>query len=190
MPITINGSGSVVGLTAGGLPDATVTPADLTQPLTFGTVQAATGTSVDFTGIPSWVKRITLMFDGVSTNGTSLPLIQLGDSGGIEATGYTGVTYTVVAASSATIAYSVGFTLAPTSNWLATALVYGSYTLSLMNVATNTWAIQGTIGRPDGVYVFGAGGTKSLSATLDRIRLTTTNGTDTFDAGTINILYE
>jgi hypothetical protein len=30
----------------------------------------------------------------------------------------------------------------------------------------------------------------SLSGTLDRIRLTTVNGSDTFDAGSINIIYE
>jgi len=55
--------------------------------ITSGTAVASTsGTSIDFTGIPSWVKRITVMFDVVSTNGSAIILIQLGDSGGIETT--------------------------------------------------------------------------------------------------------
>jgi len=50
-----------------------------------GTAVASTsGTSIDFTSIPSWVKRVTVMFAGVSTNGTGSYLIQIGDSGGIE----------------------------------------------------------------------------------------------------------
>ena len=56
--------------------------------ITSGTAVASTsGTSIDFTGIPSWAKRITVMFNGVSTNGTSQQLIQIG-SGSVNATGY------------------------------------------------------------------------------------------------------
>lgn len=68
--------------------DANVTPAKLSQPLTQGTSQASTsGTAIDFTGIPSWVKRITVMFSGVSTNGTSVPQIQVG-AGSVTTSGY------------------------------------------------------------------------------------------------------
>ena len=66
---------------------STYTP---TAKIVSGTSVASTsGTSIDFTSIPSWVKRITVMFDGVSTNGTSNLQVQIGDSGGIENTGYT-----------------------------------------------------------------------------------------------------
>jgi len=70
-------------------------------PLVSGTSQASTsGTSIDFTGIPSWVKRITVMFNGVSTNGTSNKQIQLGDSGGFETTGYLGASVQLTDAAS------------------------------------------------------------------------------------------
>jgi hypothetical protein len=54
----------------------------------------------------------------------------------------------------------------------------------------NIWAASVAAGSPaSNCCVFG-GGSVTLSGTLDRVRITTVNGTDTFDAGTINILYE
>ena len=151
--------------------------------LTSGTAVASTsGTSIDFTSIPSWVKRITVMFAGVSTNGTSVMLIQLGDSGGIENTGYLG------AGSTATVYanYTAGFGLSGTQ---AAARVYhGGLTINL--IGSNSWACYGVTGLSDQTSMNLTGGTKALSGTLDRIRITTVNGTDTFDAGTINILFE
>jgi hypothetical protein len=151
--------------------------------LTSGTAVASTsGTSIDFTSIPSWVKRITVMFAGVSVSGTSVMLIQLGDSGGIENTGYlgTGSTATVYAN------YTAGFGLSGTQ---AAARVYhGGLTINL--IGSNSWACFGVTGLSDQASINLTGGTKTLSATLDRIRITTVNGTDTFDAGSINILYE
>ena len=156
------------------------------------TAKASTsGTFVDFTGIPSWVKRITVTLNGVSTSGISVPLIQLGDSGGIENTGYTGTAASIFSAANPGIsAMSAGFSLAQVANWTAAGIVYGSYTLTLVTASTNTWAIQGQVGRPADTTIHVIAGTKSLSATLDRIQLIATNGTDTFDAGSINILYE
>jgi hypothetical protein len=158
--------------------------------MTLATAQNSTsGTSIDFTGIPSWVKRITVMFDGVSTSGTARVAVQLGDSGGIETTGYASGSYYLQST-------GAGGLLTNTTSWAvywdaAAALRHGAMTICLLNASTNTWTsthnfvVDETV---DGC-VFGAG-TKSLSSTLDRIRITTTNGTDTFDAGTINILYE
>ena len=61
------------------------------QRIVRGTAVASTsGTSIDFTGIPAWVERITVMFSGVSGSGTSNFLLQIGDAGGIENTGYSG----------------------------------------------------------------------------------------------------
>lgn len=154
--------------------------------LVSGTAQNSTsGTSIDFTGIPSWVKRITVMFSGVSTNGTSLALIQLGDSGGIENTGYLGRISDVTTAVNA---FSSGFTLF--SDNANTSIYHGQATLSLLNSASNLWVESSILGRSDNQNVYQGAGSKSLSATLDRIRITTVNGTDTFDAGSINILYE
>jgi hypothetical protein len=146
-----------------------------------GTSQASTsGTSIDFTGIPSWVKRITVMLKGVSTSGTSALLFQLGTSGGVQATGYT--------ANSGANTYTTGFGAAVLS--IAADAGTGVVTFTLLDSATGTWSWGGTIGRDTTFTVMGCIGYKALSGTLDRVRITTVGGTDTFDAGSINILYE
>jgi hypothetical protein len=153
--------------------------------LTSGTAQASTsGTSIDFTSIPSWVKRITVMFSDVSTNGTSLIRLQLGDSGGIETTGYTGAASYIGNGSGGGLSTD-GFDSFDDSS----AANSRSGSLVFSNISSNTWVLAGS-------YLYAAGrqvifnGTKTLSGTLDRVRITTVNGTDTFDAGSINILYE
>jgi hypothetical protein len=140
-------------------------------------VASTSGTSIDFTGLPSWVKRITVMFDGVSTNGTSIPLIQLGDSGGVETTGYAGTIVT-------TAISTAGFPFY--TSWTAATFAYGMVQLSLLN--SSSWVLSGVIGITGDTSR--VSGSKTLSATLDRIRITTINGTDTFDAGSVNIIYE
>ena len=152
-----------------------------------GTAVASTsGTSIDFTSIPSWVKRITVNFDGVSTNGTSIWLIQLGTSGGIQSSGYVG-TATYVGGGPASVNFSSGFSV---YTGLASITMQGSLTISLLNSSTGTWCLSGLLGNGDVAYVRLSAGSKTLSGTLDRVRITTVNGTDTFDAGSINILYE
>lgn len=157
-----------------------------------GTAVASTsGTSIDFTSIPSTVKRITVMFNGVSTSGTSPPQIQIGDSGGVETTGYAG-TSSAIAGGTAQAVFTTGFGLGVnTSNWSSSVIVSGAITITLLNSSTNNWVASGSLGRSDatGSTYFTSGG-KSLSDVLDRVRITTVNGTDTFDAGSINILYE
>jgi hypothetical protein len=182
-------SGTAVGfgtVATAGIANAAVTPAKLSQPLTLATAQASTsGTSIDFTGIPSWVKRITVMFDGVSVSGASAFLIQLGDSGGVETTGYNGGggRFGTSAYVGATFTAGFGF-----NNTTAATLYSGMVIIA--NMTGDTWSAQGTLGG-SGVEVNGiTAGSKTLSATLDRIRLTTVNGTDTFDAGSVNIMYE
>ena len=151
------------------------------------TAVTASGTSVDFTSIPSWVKRITVMFDGVSTNSSSHYLIRLGDSGGIETTGYLGYCATVGGSNQASGAFfSSGIQI--TANTLGTYLYQGA--ISLFNLSGNTWVAQGSLGPTNLAFLQSCAGSKTLSDTLDRIRITTVNGTDTFDAGTINIIYE
>lgn len=151
--------------------------------LTSATAQTATGTAVDFTGIPSWAKRITVMLSGVSTNGTSLCVIRLG-SGSISSTGYQSTGWT---------ANTTNTTI--TSGLLVSGSNANSYTyttiatLCLVNSSTNLWAMSGC-GGGDFNGAFVSGGDKVLSGVLDRLRITTVNGTDTFDAGTINIMFE
>jgi hypothetical protein len=151
-----------------------------------GTAVASTsGTSIDFTGIPSWAKRITVMFNGVSTNGTSNYLIQLGDSGGIETTGYvcgSAAITTITGLSTSTSGFILRL-------FAANQSANGAARFNLLS--GNTFAGEGTF--YDGLGSQGIvtmAGTKILSDTLTQIRITTVNGTDTFDAGSINIMYE
>jgi len=154
--------------------------------LVSGTAVASTsGTSIDFTSIPAGVRRVTVMFDGVSTNGTSSLLIQLGDSGGIENTGYLSTSITDDASGGSLGTSSTdGFVYYQDQ---ASYLGYGITTIVL--VSGNVWVSSHT-GRMTTTNVVTGGGGKTLSDTLDRVRITTVNGTDTFDAGSINILYE
>ena len=155
--------------------------------LTSGTAVASTsGTSIDFTGIPSWVKRITVMFSGVSTSGTSIISIRLGTSSGVEATGYLGSNgqFIVAAVANTTTGFGIGTAA------IAGSAYNGALYISLLNSATNTWACIGNIGDSTNNIIQFVAGSKPLAATLDRVRITTVNGTDTFDAGSINILYE
>ena len=152
-------------------------------------VTSTSGTSIDFTGIPSTTKRITVMFNGVSLNGSSNFLIQLGN-GSFVSSGYTSAsTYqgstNVVSNLTSTSGLAVSAASGTSNVW------YGAITI--LNVTGNTWTSMHTIGlyaaATPGYSVTG-GGAIALGGTLDRVRITTVNGTDTFDAGTINIIYE
>ena len=150
--------------------------------LTSDTAKASTsGTSIDFTGIPSWAKRITVMLSGVSTNGTSNLLFQVGSSS-FTTTGYTGAAKQTNNASG--VNPTTGFAI--TEEMIA-ANTYQGYVL-ITNITGNTWVSSGQAAY-DNVTSTG-NGSVNLGGTLDRVRITTVNGTDTFDAGSINIMYE
>jgi len=152
--------------------------------ITSGTAQVSTsGTNIDFTDIPSWVKRVTVMFSGVSTNGANSLLVQLGDSGGVETTGYIS-TSVQISGGGLTADATVGFVIRS-----ATASNVFSGSMVIMNINGNDWVSQHSVKQTTIAIACGAGD-KSLSGTLDRVRITTFGGTDTFDAGSINILYE
>lgn len=174
---TVTGNLSVTGtLSASG---------GVTGSLKSATAVSASGTSVDFTSIPSGVKRITVMFNGVSLSGTSNILVQLG-SGSVTTTGYSGsagIQSTAPATNVAT--YTTGFGVSVAGN--ASVAVYGNLQICL--VSSNIWVASGTFGYTN-TYIGTSGGSISLGGVLDRVRITTVNGTDTFDAGTINLIYE
>ena len=154
-----------------------------------GTAQASTsGTSIDFTSIPSWVKRITVMFNGVSLSGTTSYLLQLG-AGSVTTTGYLG--YYSAQENSGTPAVTANTSGFPVNANNAGNLRYG--TARFVNITGNTWVCDGVFVGTNSAAVasyFTTGGSIALGGTLDRVRITTVNGTDTFDAGSINILYE
>jgi len=177
MAITLDGTSGITS--AGTIADATA----VVRPLVSGTSQASTsGTSIDFTSIPSWVKRITVMLTGVSTNGTSNPLIQIG-SGTVATSGYLGSANNASGASY--VNYTTGFGIASAN---ATNVLHGAMILTL--VTGNTWIASHSVGASGGTAASCGGGSVTLGGTIDRVRITTVNGTDAFDAGSVNILYE
>lgn len=149
-------------------------------------ITTTSGTYHDFNDIPPWVTRITVGFEGLSLSGSAHGLIQLG-SGSVTTSGYVaGANFLYGGASSGSIDTTGGFVLYIGSN---TNIISGAMTFSLLT--GNTW-----IGTAVSIYDNAAAtngfavGKIALSGVLDRVRFTTTNGTDTFDAGTINLLYE
>lgn len=175
---TISGSATITGaLQANGVTGSL-------YPLVSGTAQASTsGTSVDFTGLPSWVKRVTVMFSGVSTNGTSPVIVQIGSSSGLQTTGYLG---SASIQAVGTTLYTAG--LGIESAGIATSVRNGQAVIS--GVGSNVWAMNAVLARSDAAFTLLGASSVTLSGALDRVRITTVGGTDTFDAGSINILYE
>ena len=184
-------SGVVVGTTD----TQTLTNKTLTSPaiggtptgvgvLTSGTAVSVSGTSVDFTSIPSWVQRVTVMFSGVSTNGGSNLLVQIGTSGGIQTTGYTSGSWDN---NTSTATSTAGYLIRAANN--AGYASDGLFTISLLDVSTGSWVGSSVITSGGSSANSISAGKKTLSGTLDRIRITSVTP-DTFDAGSINILYE
>jgi hypothetical protein len=154
--------------------------------ITSGTAVASTsGTSIDFTSIPSWVKRITVMFNAVSTNGASNRLIQIGTGGTATTSGYVSATsllYVAVSITTATTGFIVFGDSAPYQT-------IGTYTIS--NISGNIWVISGNaINTQTTPFATSTAGNVTLSGVLNMVRITTVNGTDTFDNGSVNIFYE
>ena len=174
MTVTINGSAGVT-TNSGAVYDS----------LQRGTAVTASGTSVDIAGIPNWARRVTIIMNGLSTSGTSALLVQIGDSGGIETTGYVSGVGVVGTSSAAGSSSTAGFL------WSNNAVAAGtlSGTMTIQTPSSNVWVSSSAIGYSVNGGHFG-GGNKTLSDTLTQVRITTVNGTDTFDAGTINIIYE
>ena len=182
-----NAAVSAVGQIPFSTDGTTFTP---TAKIVSGTAVASTsGTSIDFTGIPSWVKRITVMLNGVSTNGSSLLRLQLG-SGTIITSGYLGSQIGSTGGQATNGGnLSAGFdiqTYAPAAT--PAALYSGSVVFTL--TTANNWTASGIVGQQGNATIGIIAGYIPLSGTLDRLRLTTVGGTDTFDAGSVNIQYE
>ena len=191
-----NPAGTVVGTTD----SQTLTNKTLTSPniggtpvmnasvITAGTAVASTsGTSIDFTALPATVKRITVMLNGVSTNGGDNYWLRLG-TGGTPTYATTGYTSTRASLSSgaATSDVTTAFEIVVPNAGAGAANGQAVFT----NVSGNIWVCSSTIGIYGDTRVTVQGGSITLGAALTAVRLTTSNGTNTFDAGSVNILYE
>lgn len=187
--LDLNGATKVTigasGIEAGSYAPESVTPTELSQKLTLGTAVTLSGTAVDFTGIPSWVKKITVMFNEVSTNGSNSPLVQLGTGGTTTTSGYVSQAsqlYTTAAITSTTAGFYI--------NSKASSSVL-SGTMTINNISGNIWVESSCFGSTTGSLFMTVGsGTVTLGGVLNRLRITTINGTDTFDAGSVNIMWE
>ena len=155
---------------------------DLAGGFTLGTEQATTsGTAFTFGSIPAGTKMIIINFHGVSMSGTDKLLITLGDSGGLETSGYVSSSARVETSSNTSTS---GFIVSINS---ASAVINGHMMLALEDSANFSWTSSHSLSRDSTTTVAG-GGTKSLSAELTQVSITR-DGSNTFDAGAINILY-
>jgi hypothetical protein len=161
--------------------------------LAIGTAVTVSGTSVAFTGIPSWTKRITLQLYAVSTDGTSGNLTAQFGTGGTPTyvtSGYAG-TSSIIRGSNSTVsagAISSGFDLL--RGLATTAFTSGTFVFTLVDSATDKWVCSALIARSDEATTIFTAGYIDLSSALTAVRLTTTTGVNSFDSGSLNILYE
>lgn len=156
--------------------------------MVLATAQAATsGIAIDFTSIPPWAKRVTLMINNISTTGTNVIGFQLG-AGSVDATStYGGACSTINAANATNI---VANTTMGTFVASVVASVFYSGRITLSHMGSNLWVWDGVVNPNGANNSFFLSGTKSLSGALDRVRFTTSTGVDTFDNGSFNIMYE
>jgi hypothetical protein len=168
----------------------TLSFATISAGFTLGTPVASTsGTSITFTGIPAGTKQIIIMLNEVSTSGSDPLCIRIGDSGGIETSGYDafaasiGNSNTTQTGSSAN-SYQIESAL-PAAGGNTRS---GNIVLNLQDSSDYTWVLSGTI-KGSGPYVSVSAGKKSLSAVLDRVSVSSTSTFNTFSAGEINIAY-
>lgn len=180
----------ILQLQSGGVTQQTIDSTGSHGQLILGTVKdLSTGAAFyNFTGIPSWVKRVTVNITNVSTSGNANLRFRIGPVAGVETSGYLGTTVGFAATSSASIQFTLGFDVNDGGN--AAAARNGSFFISLLDPATNTWAIQGSQGQSNTNNATFIGGSKPLAGALSVLQITTVNGTDTFDSGSANIIYE
>ena len=166
--------------------DAAASAAATNSFVSVGSVATTSGTSKDFSGIPSTAKRVVLILQGVSLSGTALLRIQLGTSGGAVTSGYVS-TGSVISAAVATSAATAGFEIyndAPNAGYSVSGAII------FHHLGSNIWVATSTVGWGGVACTSTLGGYIALGGTLTQLRLTSTNGSDTFDAGSANVFYE
>jgi len=165
--------------------DSNASRAQLQRIVRATAVTSTSGTAIDFANIPAWVERITVIFQNVSLSATANILVQLGTgSTTYTTTGYTSISVACQSGGNSVNSSTAGFVIRGSN---AANQLSGRIELELMDAATNLWACSGVVGYD--TFTITISGSKSLSATLDRVRLTTAGGTDTFDGGSVNVNY-
>jgi hypothetical protein len=154
-------------------------------PLISGTAQAASGPTVSFTGIPSWAKRITVLLSAITTVASGTPAIRAG-AGSYEATGYESINsniQTSTAASSASVNTSWDLVTAGNSTYTYT----GNIVITKVTGTTYTICSQLRFNTTLSTFTTGY---KTFSGNISQLQLCMSTGTDTFNGGTINVMYE
>ena len=178
-------NGQVLTSAGSGLPTWTT----VATGITLGTPVASTsGTAINFTGIPSGTKRIVVAFSTVSTNGTDTLVVKIGDAGGIEEVGSSVAMLLDAGVALSSAGGSEGYYLNTVST--AAHTYHGKLTIDLINSSINSWVGSSSLYTVSGDIMFVGVGRFSLTDQLTQLRITTISGTDTFDAGSINITYE
>lgn len=158
------------------------------NPIISGTANTSIsgGSVVPFPSIPSWAKRITVMFSGVSTNGSSNPLVQVGTGSSATTSGYSGSAVNLSHLGTITVStYSTGFGL-----YYASAGNAINGHMILTPLTGNQWIASYNFAVASNAGICTGAGNVTLAGALDYLRVTTVNGTDLFDAGSINIMWE
>jgi hypothetical protein len=137
------------------------------------------GTSVDLSvAIRAGACDIDVVLSALSSNGTSVPVLQLGDSGGYETSGYSGSAAMPGTAATQNSAVN-GFALA--GGWNASVVYH--ILVSLRKGAGNRWTsnltgITNAVAGGGAAHVIGAGD-KTLTGELTQIGITTVGGANT-----------
>lgn len=151
-----------------------------------GTAVTASGTSISFTGIPSWVKRITVMYSSLTkASGTSALAVRIGPAGGVVSSGYLGASMYNNGGGAAAV-QTTAFCI---NNGNSSGDVVHGITV-ISNITGNTWCCTSILAQSNTAYFLFGGGSVALSGALTQLQLTNLTGTDTFGSGTVNILYE
>lgn len=183
--ITINGASVATDAEVSSAVAPLATTAYVDGKMVLSTAITASGTAVDFTSIPSWVKRITVMFNGVSTNGASSVQVQLG-SGSVQTSGYAwSSALSIQSSANAGSQFTTGFGIVGGATSSSR-----SGMLEIFKESSNNYVASASMAYVEAASGISGGGSVTLSGTLDRLRVTTVNGADVFDAGKINIMYE
>jgi hypothetical protein len=147
--------------------------------------QTASGSAVNFTAIPSWVNRITVQIAGLSYAAAGVGVIRIGSSSTLVTTGYTTASTSVTSVPAVNLtSITNGLGVINTSS--GSTVLYGAYVLTHMG--SNLWQYNGQIARSGDDSLSFGNGYITLAGALDVLSLVATSST--FDAGTINMLYE
>jgi hypothetical protein len=149
-------------------------------------VASTSGVSISFTSLPNWVKKITMMINGVSTSGSADILIRLSTGGVFASSGYVSNMQVVQGGvATAAVQNTVGFVI-----YASSASVVATGTYQFVNNDGNGWIGTSVLAYEHAVSGGYGGGRVTLGGVLDGILIVTANGSDTFDAGSVNIIYE